>query len=148
VSADASEDDLADDRYIIITVAYHPSTGHGRSLEWAAPELKDADLKLIVDRSESRTWSGTVDGLTFARFADAWRLHDQPTHDENAQTYFLDGMNWEVSGEPSIVYAHVRIVPGGHEAEAGSGAEGTRASAATVTTNAARLRQLRVVRRF
>jgi hypothetical protein len=72
---------VTDDRFIILTVAYERHAGHGPSLEWIAPELKDAGLSLIEDhtdgRSPSRKWAGLVDGSTFERFADAWHLHDE-----------------------------------------------------------------------
>jgi hypothetical protein len=105
---------MADDRYIIIRVAYEPGPGHVRSLRWIAPELKDADLTLI-DRHTgpcpSRTWAGAVDGPTFQRLARAWHLPDQPTDDgrPGTHTYTLDGMNWETYGESPIVYLTLTV---------------------------------------
>ena len=96
---------MTEGRFIILTVAYERCVGRGPSLEWIAPELKDAGLSLIEDShngwNPSIRWAGVVDGPTFDRFADAWHLHhenDQPASG-NADGYptmhahTLDGMN-------------------------------------------------------
>ncbi len=65
-------------RYITITVRYDRKPRCGRSLGWIAPELKDSALTMTEDRLDdptpSRTWAGLVDGPTYERFAEAWRL--------------------------------------------------------------------------
>lgn len=111
------------DRYIVIRVAYDRRPSYGRSLEWIAPELRDAGLMLTEDHcaglSPSRTWEGFVDGATFQRFADAWGLRDKP-HDRTLalvpgaghlamRAFTFDGMNWEMGGESPIVYASVVV---------------------------------------
>jgi hypothetical protein len=105
---------MADDRYIIISVAYEPGTRHVQSLRRIAPELKDADLTLIDEHTRpcpSRTWAGIVDGTTFAHLADAWHLHDQPTRNghTDTQSYTLDGMNWETDGTSPVVYLTLTV---------------------------------------
>jgi hypothetical protein len=105
---------MADERYIIISVAYEPGTRGVRSLRWIAPQLKDADLTLIDKHTRphpSRTWAGTVDGPTFEHLADAWHLNDQPTNNGHpgTQSYTLDGMNWETDGESPIVYLTLTV---------------------------------------
>jgi len=100
---------MADDRFIIITSTYEPGTSSHRSLGSLAPELTQARLSLVDERNEprpSRTWAGLVDGPTFERFADAWRLHDEPTDDghPDTRTYTFDGMNWETGGQSPIVH--------------------------------------------
>jgi hypothetical protein len=114
---------MVDDRYIMIEVAYGPQLDYGRSLAWVASELEDAGLTLTSDRTTeprpSRTWAGIVDGATFERFADAYRL-DRKTQEPTfslltrperllARTYSLDGMNWEAGGESPIVYVSVSV---------------------------------------
>jgi hypothetical protein len=114
---------MVDKRYIVIQVAYEPNVVYGRSLEWIAPELKDAGLTLIEEHADecgaSRTWAGVVDGATTQRFADAWHLPDEfyePAAANLAEDghiarvrHTLDGMNWEVDGESPIVYVSVEI---------------------------------------
>jgi hypothetical protein len=111
---------MTDDRYIVIRVAYDRHPGYGRSLEWIAPELRDAGLTMTEDHNDeprpSRTWAGIVDGPTFERFADAWQLDATPHKRTlglvteagelalSTRTYTLDGMNWETDGESPIVY--------------------------------------------
>jgi len=118
---------VAHDRYIVIRAAYDRYPNHGRSLEWIAPELRDAGLILTEDHTNERrpwrTWAGIVDGTTFERFADAWGLERAPEeppvaipteHGQlAARAYTFDGMNWEVAGESPIVYVsvHVGVVP-------------------------------------
>lgn len=114
---------MVDKRYIVIRVAYEPNSVHARSLEWIAPELKDAGLTLIEEHADecgaSRTWAGVVDGATSQRFADAWHLPDE-FHEPAAANLAedghiarvrrtLDGRNWEVDGESPIVYVSVEI---------------------------------------
>jgi len=114
---------MTDDRYITITVAYDTLSSYGRSLEWIAPELTDADLTMVEDRADdprpSRTWAGTVDEPTFKRFADAWHLDHHGDEASEATltgdgpavrgTYTFDGMNWEAGGESPIVYVSVHV---------------------------------------
>ena len=99
---------MAQDRYITIKVAYDSHPSYGRSLEWVAPELSEADLTVIEDRMEdpspSRTWAGPVDEAAFKRFADAWHL--DPEIDD---TYTFDGMNWESGGESPIIYVRLDV---------------------------------------
>jgi len=125
---------MTDDRYIIIRVAYDRQPGYGRSLEWIAPELKNARLRMTEDHADeaspSRTWAGIVDGPTFERFADAWKLGEETddptvgilTEDGYLATraYTFDGMNWEAGGESPIVYVslHVGVVRDVHEPDA------------------------------
>jgi len=125
---------MAKDRYIVLEVAYEPQLDYGRSLEWIAPELKDAGLIMTADHTNeprtSRTWTGIVDGPTFERFADAFGLHDgtvQPRFglltepgQMLARTYTLDGMNWEAAGESPIVYVSLSVsdMPHVYECEA------------------------------
>ncbi len=114
---------MVDKRYIVVQVAYEPNSVYGRSLEWIAPELKDAGLTLIEEHADecgsSRTWAGIVDGATSQRFADAWHLPDElhePAAGNLAEDGHIarvrrtfDGMNWEVDGESPIVYVSVEI---------------------------------------
>jgi hypothetical protein len=69
---------MVNPRYITITVRYDRQPRHGRSLQWIAPELKDSALTMTEDQLDdptpSRTWAGLVDGPTYERFAEAWRL--------------------------------------------------------------------------
>jgi hypothetical protein len=117
---------MPDTRYVVIRVQYDQQTRHGRSLEWVAPELKDAGLALTEDdlggSSPSRTWRGVVDGSTYERFAAAWRLEgvldesasDTANEERSARTRgcTLDGMNWEAGGESPIVYVSLQVTPG------------------------------------
>jgi hypothetical protein len=114
---------MVDKRYIVVRVAYEPNSVYGRSLEWIAPELKDAGLTLIEEHADecgaSRTWAGVVDGATSQRFADAWHLPDEfyePAAANLAEDGHIarvrrtfDGMNWEVDGESPIVYVSVEM---------------------------------------
>ncbi len=72
--------------------------------------------------ARSRTWAGIVDGATFERFADAWRLDAKPQDrtlslvteagdlDMRAmRAYTFDGMNWEAGGESPIVYVSLLV---------------------------------------
>lgn len=111
------------DRYIVITVAYDRHPSYGRSLDWIAPELSDANLIMTEDRidetSPSRTWAGVVSGATFERFSDAWQLGAQPCElslrpvteagDLAMRAYTFDGMNWETGGESPIVYVSLLV---------------------------------------
>ena len=115
---------MTEDRYIVIRVAYDRSPSYGRSLEWIAPELKDAGLVMTEDHTDapspSRTWAGIVDRATFERFADAWQL-DRCSHERAwgpataaggllpLRAYTFDGMNWESGGESPIVYVSLLI---------------------------------------
>ena len=69
---------MVNPRYITITVRYDRQPRYGRSLQWIAPELKDSALTMTEDQLDdpipSRTWAGLVDGPTYERFAEAWRL--------------------------------------------------------------------------
>jgi hypothetical protein len=114
--------------YIAIRVAYDRHPSYGRSLEWIAPELRDAGLTLTEDHSAAtpprRTWAGFVDDAVFRRFADAWRLHTK--HREgtldvvteagrlSVNAYTFDGMNWERWGRSPIVYVAVLVGAVGH----------------------------------
>lgn len=108
---------MPDERYIVIKVAYDRYPSYGRSLAWVAPELREAGLSMVEDHSlapsPSRTWTGSVDGPTFERFADAWHLDvsSSVTDEEQAaaREYTFDGMNWEAGGESPIVYVRVRV---------------------------------------
>jgi hypothetical protein len=113
---------VTDGRFVVISVAYDRHAGYDASLEWIAPELKDAGLSLIEDHTDgpspSRTWAGTADGPTFERFADAWQLDDEtnePTLADadghpSVHTYTFDGMNWETAGESPVTYATLHVV--------------------------------------
>jgi len=114
---------MTDNRYIVIEVAYESEPDYGRSLEWIAPELKDAGLIMTEDYTNdprpSRKWAGIVDGPTFERFTHAFGLVNQvgeprfrlltEPDDMLARTYTLDGMNWEADGESPIVYVSVSV---------------------------------------
>lgn len=116
---------MTDDRYIVIKVEYDCHSGYGRFLEWIAPELRDAGLTMTEDHNDeprpSRTWAGIVDGPTFERFADAWRLDATPYKRTlglvteagelalSTCAYTLDGMNWETGGESPIVYVSLLV---------------------------------------
>jgi hypothetical protein len=101
---------VVDPRYITITVLYDRQPKYGRSLQWIAPELKDSALTMTEDQLEdptpSRTWAGLVDGPTYERLAEAWRVpKDIATH-----TYTLDGMNWEAGNESPIVCVSLQVM--------------------------------------
>ena len=107
-------------RHIIVSVQYDRRPSYGRSLEWIAPELKDARMAMTEDRTDeprpSRSWEGTVDAQTFERLAHAWRLPEDSSEDVEPATpaprrYTLDGMNWEESGESPIVCATIQVMP-------------------------------------
>jgi len=110
-----------DDRFVIIKVVYNGHARYAQSLEWIAPELKDAALSLIEDHtagpSPSRTWAGIVDAPMFERFADAWHLHDETNEPplDNADAHptmraqTLDGMNWEADGGAPIAYVTLHV---------------------------------------
>jgi len=118
---------MTHDRHITLRVEYDRHPDYGRSLEWIAPELKDAGLILTEDRTSqpnpSRTWAGIVNGATFERFAAAWRLGDQTNEpstgalaDDGEQAvhdYTFDGMNWEAGGESPIVYVSLSVAAAG-----------------------------------
>lgn len=114
-------------RYVVIKVAYDRQPTFGRSLEWIAPELRDAGLKLLEDENDglkpSRTWAGIVDEATFEPFADAWNLETEarprarglgpstgdPQRQPAERPYIFDGMNWEVDGVSPIVYVSIQV---------------------------------------
>jgi len=115
---------VVDPRYITITVQYDRQSTRGRSLEWIAPELKDSALTMTEDQLDdptpSRTWAGLVDGPTYERFAEAWRL-PKDTDEATSQTpgddrelatltYMLDGMNWEAGNESPIVCVSLQVM--------------------------------------
>jgi hypothetical protein len=114
---------LVGDCYVVIRVAYDRHPRSGRSLEWIAPELREAGLTMTEERTDepacSRTWAGIVDGATFERFADAWRLDAKPhgrtlslvteAGDLDMRAYTFDGMNWESGGESPIVYVSLLV---------------------------------------
>jgi hypothetical protein len=105
-----------------ITVHFERAARTGRSLEWVAPELRDAGLRMIADQLDdpdpSRTWAGIVDGATFRDLADAWRLPhtdraagapgSHGTQDREGN-FTLDGMNWETDGDSPIVCVSLRV---------------------------------------
>ena len=114
---------MVDPRYITITVQYDREPKYGRSLQWIAPELKDAALTMTEDHpgdpTPSRTWAGLVDGPTYEQFANAWQLpqaadernprtagHDR---DPDTHTYTLDGMNWESGAASPIICVSVEV---------------------------------------
>ena len=115
---------MIDPRYITITVQYDRQARCGRSLEWIAPELKDSALTMTQDQVDdptpSRVWAGLVDGPTYERLAEAWRLPkdaDEPTSqtaDDDRElathTYTLDGMNWEAGNESPIVCVSLQVM--------------------------------------
>jgi len=114
---------MVDPRYITITVQYDREPKYGRSLEWLAPELKDAALIMTEDHlgdpAPSRTWAGLVDGPTYEQLANAWRLpkhadnrNPRTTDDErdpDTHTYTLDGMNWEAGNASPIVCVSIEV---------------------------------------
>ena len=115
---------MVDPRYITITVEYDRQPRYGRSLQWIAPELKDSALTMTEDHLDdprpSRTWVGLVDGPTYERFAEAWRL-PKDTDEATPQTagddrelatltYTLDGMNWEAGNESPIVCVSLQVM--------------------------------------
>ena len=116
---------MDDSRFIVIRAQFERQPKHGRALAWIAPELKDAGLKMLEDRTgdvrPARTWAGIVDASTFERFARAWRLRDEtaerssctPAQDGHhpARSYAFDGMNWESGGESPIVYVSLHVFP-------------------------------------
>ena len=116
---------MTDHRFLIIKVAYDRDAEYAESLEWIAPELKDAGLSLIEDHTDgpspSGTWAGIVDAPTFERFADDWQLHDETNEPTLGNTDWhptiyaqtLDGMNWEADGESPIVYMTLHVVETG-----------------------------------
>jgi hypothetical protein len=115
---------MVDPRYITITVQYDRRPRYGRSLQWIAPELQDSALTIIEDQLDgptpSRTWAGLVDGPTYERFAEAWRLPKDTdemtpqTAGDNRElathTYTLDGMNWEAGHESPIVCVSLKVM--------------------------------------
>jgi hypothetical protein len=112
---------MSDSRHITITVYYDGHSVYGRSLEWIAPELKDARLTMTEDHADdeppTRTWEGLVEPPTFERFARAWCLEDElgepspaaPSDGPDSHTYTLDGLNWEQGGESPIVCVSVQV---------------------------------------
>ena len=111
-------------RYITITVRYDRQPRYGRSLQWIVPELKDSALTMTEDQLDdptpSRTWAGLVDGPTYERFAEAWRL-PKDTDETTSQTagddrelvthsYTLDGMNWEAGNESPIICVSLQVM--------------------------------------
>ncbi|HTT30504.1 MAG TPA: hypothetical protein VMG37_18960 [Solirubrobacteraceae bacterium] len=111
----------AGDRFIILRVAYERPAARAASLEWIAPELKDAGLTLIEDNRDgwnpSCEWAGLVDRAKFDRLAAAWHLYDEndpPASDDASgqpmmQVHTLDGMNWETGGESPILSVTVHL---------------------------------------
>ena len=115
---------MVNPRYITITVRYDRQPRYGRSLQWIAPELKDSALTMTEDQLDdptpSRTWAGLVDGPTYERFAEAWRL-PKDTDETTSQTagddrelvthsYTLDGMNWEAGNESPIICVSLQVM--------------------------------------
>jgi hypothetical protein len=108
---------VADRRLVTVTVVYERRARCAPTLEWIAPELKDAGLSLIEDHHKgsypSRMWAGSVDGPAFARFADAWQLGDEcsePTSGSlDAHAYTFDRMNWKTGGESPIVSVTIQV---------------------------------------
>ena len=115
---------MVSSRYMTITVHYDRRPRYGRSLRWIAPELKDSALTMTEDQLDgptpSRTWAGLVDGPTYERFAEAWRL-PKGTDESTSQTagddrelathtYTLDGMNWETGNESPIVCVSLQVI--------------------------------------
>jgi hypothetical protein len=116
---------MVNPRHITITVRYERRPRRdGRSLQWIAPELKDSALTITEDQLDgptpSRTWAGLVDGPTYDRFAEAWRL-PKDTDETTSQTasddrelathaYTLDGMNWETVHESPIVCVSLQVI--------------------------------------
>jgi len=118
------------DRFIILRVAYDRPAAPAASLEWIAPELKDAGLSLIEDNRDGPNpcceWAGVVDGPKFERFAAAWHLYDEDDQaaSDNASgqpvmhVHTLDGMNWETQGESPILFVTVHVWAAQDEDEA------------------------------
>ena len=112
-------------RHIVLRVRYDRQPQYGRSLEWIAPELTGARMTMTEDRigdpHPARTWEGTVDGPTFSRFAQAWRLPVDilgpalptatGTRDLAPRRYTLDGMNWEQNGRSPIMCVSLEVIP-------------------------------------
>jgi hypothetical protein len=110
-------------RYITLTVQYDQGPRYGRTLQWIAPELKDSALTITEDLldgpTRSRTWAGLVDGPTYERLAEAWRLPNdtdettpQTAGDDRelaTHTFTLDGMNWEAGDESPIVSVSLEV---------------------------------------
>lgn len=111
-------------RLIALRVEYERWPAHGRSLEWIAPELRDAPLKLLEDHADderaTRTWCGIIDDAAFERFAQAWRLRrdtGDPEHlianidrHRRLRSYVFDGMNWESGGVSPIISVTVLVL--------------------------------------
>ena len=108
---------MADRRLVTVTVVYERHARCAPTLEWIAPELKDAGLTLIEDHPKalhpSRTWAGTVEGPALARFADAWERGDErnePTSDDlDAHAYIFDRVNRKPGGESPIVSVTIQV---------------------------------------
>ncbi len=111
-------------RYITITVRYDRQPSYGRSLQRIAPELRDSALTMTEDQLDdptpSRTWAEHVDGPTYERFAEAWRL-PKDTDETTSQTagydrelvthsYTLDGMNWEAGNGSPIICVSLQVM--------------------------------------
>jgi hypothetical protein len=126
---------MSDARLIEITARYEPSSAYGRSLGWIAPELNDAHLTLVEDKTNdgmpSRTWGGIVDGLIFNRLAEAWHLTEyttetrtvapEETGPEPPRSYVFDGMNWERDGDSPITSVTLKVfASGGADGAAGT----------------------------
>ena len=115
---------MVNSRYITITVRYDRQPRYGRALQWIAPELKDSALTMTEDQLDdptpSRTWAGLVDGPTYERFAEAWRLRkdtdettSQTAGDDRelvTQSYTLDGMNWQAGNESPIICVSLQVM--------------------------------------
>ena len=125
---------MVNPRYITITVRYDRQPRYGGSLQWIAPELKDSALTMTEDQLDdptpSRTWAGLVDGPTYERFAEAWRL-PKDTGDTTSQTagddrelvthsYTLDGMNWEAGNESPIICVSLQVMQPAGRTEIGA----------------------------
>jgi hypothetical protein len=118
-----SSPEMLQPRHIKLTVLFDSQTSAEHTLRWIAPELYRARLTMTDDHAEgtarSRTWAGTVDDVTFRRFASAWKLIDENGEpagkDDDRRTATtactLDGMNWEVEGRSPVVWASVQISP-------------------------------------
>jgi hypothetical protein len=110
---------MMDTRLITLTVRYEPHAQYGHSLAWVAPELAPAGLALTEDHLDGqapfRTWAGSVDGSTFARLAEVWRLpheEQEPGRCDDARVSYtktLDGMNWEIDQQSPIISASLRV---------------------------------------
>jgi hypothetical protein len=113
---------MVHDRYLVLKVA-SDRPAYERSLERVATELRDAGLTIVEDHAHelqpSRTWAGTVDGITFDHFADAWHLDRKAARPGLTQvpgdgwratrSYTFDGMDWEANGESPIVYVSLTV---------------------------------------